>query len=192
MKYCAYCGKPMEDMDKFCDHCGQPAAAAQLPQYQQSPYGYAPTVPYNAPILTVGIACVISAVVVWLVGMALSTIMTVWLGLSHVIYNLIATVVNTAIYLGICFGGVAIYNSQCKTHYHYELVISPAWALLPFGLRYVISFLLGLLTGLIYGIFGYSVGLITVLNFVTVMMNAGITAVLTCVILKAYLNSKRR
>lgn len=192
MKYCAYCGKPMEDADGFCAYCGKTALESQQPQYPQAPYGYAPAAPYNAPILTVGIACVVGSVAVWLFAQVLSLVMLSWLGLNYAVYNIFASVINTAIYVGICFGGMAIYNSQCKRRYHYELVLSSLWVLLPVCLRYVVSFLLSLLSRLVYGIFGYSVGLITVLNIVTVLMNAGITAVLTCVILKAYLNNKRR
>ena len=106
--------------------------------------------------------------------------------------------VYTLIFVGVCCVGFLIYNNTCTRKNHPEKKIPIFWVAIPWVIRGVMNFLYSFIFGLVMPIVYQnpdlnwdvlSVAIVTA-AFIWMLINAGVNALITTVILKAVVRNK--
>lgn len=188
MKICPKCGTSLEDHMNFCNVCGQNQSV--VTQFQ---------IPFKAPVMTIGLFIALGTFVAYLSNGIASTVLTA-LNL-YPLPTLASTLVNfvyALIFVGVCCVGFLIYNNTCTRKNHPEKKIPIFWVAIPWVIRGVMNFLYGFIFGLVMPIVYQNPDLnlnvltvvIPVAAFIWMLINAGVNALITTVILRAVVKNK--
>jgi hypothetical protein len=172
----------------FCNVCGQNQSV--VTQFQ---------IPFKAPVMTIGLFIVLGTFVAYLSNKIASTVLTA-LNL-YPLSTLASTLVNfvyALIFVGVCCVGFRIYNNTCTRKNHPEKKIPIFWVAIPWVIHGVMNFLYSFIFSLVMPIvyqnpdlnLNVLTAVIPVAAFIWMLINAGVNALITTVILRVVVKNK--